>query len=133
MNRRMPALFKADAAAYARRQAILQQLEELLKRRAASDGSRIWKCPGCRRLMRSDHDRLPRRGEAVCTQCDCAMKLQPTMQEPLQMSEYRVKMIIGGRNTYVTVSAYNAAEAAQLARAQYAGNSVRVLETSRVR
>jgi hypothetical protein len=49
------------------------------------------------------------------------------------MSEYRVKMIIEGRNTYVTVSAYNAAEAACLAKAQYAGNNVRVLETSRVR
>ena len=49
------------------------------------------------------------------------------------MSEFRVKMIVNDRSTYVTVSAYNAAEAAQLARAQYAGNSVRVLETSRIR
>ena len=49
------------------------------------------------------------------------------------MSEYRVKMIVGGRSTYVTVSAYNAADAARLARALYAGNNVRVLETSRIR
>ena len=49
------------------------------------------------------------------------------------MSEYRVKMIVNGQSTSITISAYNAAEAARLARAQYAGNSVRVLETSRVR
>ena len=49
------------------------------------------------------------------------------------MSEYRVKMIVEGRSTYVTVSAYNAAEAACLAKAQYVGNRVRVLETSRIR
>jgi hypothetical protein len=49
------------------------------------------------------------------------------------MSEYRVKMIVEGRSTNVTISAYNAGEAARLARAQYAGNNVRVLETSRVR
>jgi len=50
------------------------------------------------------------------------------------MSEYRVKMIVGGRiSTSVTVQAYDAASAARLARAMYAGNNVRVLETSRVR
>lgn len=49
------------------------------------------------------------------------------------MSQYRVKMIINDRSTYVIVSAYNASDAARLARAQYAGNNVRVLETSRVR
>jgi hypothetical protein len=49
------------------------------------------------------------------------------------MSEYRVKMIVEGRSTCVTVSAYSAGDAARLARAQYAGNNVRVLETSRVR
>jgi hypothetical protein len=49
------------------------------------------------------------------------------------MSEYRVKMIVGGRNTCITVSAYDAVSAARLARAMYAGNNVRVLETSRVR
>jgi hypothetical protein len=49
------------------------------------------------------------------------------------MSEYRVKMIVNDRSTYVTVSAYHAADAAHLARALYAGNNVRVLETSRVR
>lgn len=49
------------------------------------------------------------------------------------MSEYRVKMIVEGRSTCLTISAYDAASAARLARAMYAGNSVRVLETSRVR
>ena len=49
------------------------------------------------------------------------------------MSQYRVKMIIEGRNTYVVVSAYTSAEAACLARAQFVGNNVRVLETSRIR
>jgi hypothetical protein len=49
------------------------------------------------------------------------------------MSEYRVKMIVNGQSTSVTISAYNAGEAARLARAQYAGNNVRVLETSRIR
>ena len=49
------------------------------------------------------------------------------------MSEYRVKMIVNGQSTSITISAYNAGEAARLARAQYAGNNVRVLETSRVR
>ena len=37
------------------------------------------------------------------------------------MSQYRVKMIIEGRSTYVVVSAYSAAEAASLARAQVCG------------
>ena len=49
------------------------------------------------------------------------------------MSEYRVKMIVNGQSTSITISAYNAGEAARLARAQYAGNNVRVLDTSRVR
>ena len=49
------------------------------------------------------------------------------------MSQYRVKMIVNNHLTYVVVSAYNAGDAARLARAQYAGNNVRVLETSRVR
>ena len=49
------------------------------------------------------------------------------------MSEYRVKMIVNGQSTSATISAYNAGEAARLARAQYAGNNVRVLETSRIR
>ena len=78
MQRKMKAPFKADAATYARRQAILRQLEELLKRRAANDGSHVWKCPTCRRVMRSDQGRLPLRGEAVCTQCHRNMELQPT-------------------------------------------------------
>ena len=78
MNR-MNALFKTDAAAYARRQIILHQLEALLRQRAATDGSRIGKCPGCRRVMRSDRDHLPRRGETVCVQCHRDMELQPVM------------------------------------------------------
>ena len=49
------------------------------------------------------------------------------------MSQYRVKMIVNDRSTYVIVLAYNAGEAARLARAQFAGNNVRVLETGRVR
>ena len=49
------------------------------------------------------------------------------------MSQYRVKMIVNGQSTSITISAYNAGEAARLARAQYAGNNVRILETSRVR
>ena len=49
------------------------------------------------------------------------------------MCQFRVKMIVEGRSTYVVIMAYNAGEAASLARAQYAGNSVRVLETSRIR
>ena len=81
MYRTMTASFKADPAAHARRQAILRQLEELLKRKAAIDGSRIWKCPECRRLMKSDRDHLQRRGETVCSQCHRNMELQPVMQE----------------------------------------------------
>ena len=49
------------------------------------------------------------------------------------MSEYRVKMIVNDHSTCIIVSAYNAADAVRLARAQFAGNNVRVLETSRVR
>ena len=78
MNRRMKIAFVADAAALSRRQAILRQLEKLLKQRAAMDGSRIWKCPKCQRVMRSDRDHQPRRGETVCSQCQRQMELQPT-------------------------------------------------------
>jgi hypothetical protein len=49
------------------------------------------------------------------------------------MSEFRVKMIVNGQSTSVTVSACNAGEAARLARALYAGSSIRVLETNRAR
>ena len=49
------------------------------------------------------------------------------------MCEYRVKMIVNDHSTCITVSAYDAASAARLARAMYAGNNVRVLETSRIR
>ena len=66
MYRRMQATFRADTAVLARRQAILRQLEGLLMQRAVIDGSRIWKCPECQRVTRSDRDRLPRGGETVC-------------------------------------------------------------------
>ena len=79
MMRRMQATFRSDAAALARRQAILRQLEGLLRQRAAVDGSKIWKCPKCQRVMRSDRDHQPCQGETVCTQCHRHMKLQPTM------------------------------------------------------
>jgi len=49
------------------------------------------------------------------------------------MSQYRVKMIIDGRSTSIIISAYNAGDAAKLARAMYAGNNIRVLETNRIR
>jgi hypothetical protein len=75
----MKAMSVADVAALARRQAIMRQLEKLMKQRAVIDGSRIWKCPECRRVMRSNHDHLPRRGETVCTQCQRNMELQPVM------------------------------------------------------
>ena len=67
MDGGMRTTFTADAAALARRQSILLQLEGLLRQRATIDGSKIWRCPKCRRVMRSDKDRLPRRGETVCT------------------------------------------------------------------
>ena len=51
----------------------------------------------------------------------------------MAQSEYIVKMIVEGRNTQTRISAHDAGQAAQLARAQYAGNSVRVLETNRVK
>ena len=75
MIRRMTASFVADPAAYARRQAILRQLEALLRQRAAIDGSQIWKCPECRRVTRSDRDQLPRHVESVCTHCHRDMQL----------------------------------------------------------
>jgi hypothetical protein len=49
------------------------------------------------------------------------------------MPQYRVKMIVNDRSTYVVVSAYSAGDAARLARAQFTDNNVRVLETSRIR
>jgi hypothetical protein len=79
MYRRMQTTAKSDPAALARRQAILRQLEKLMRQRAAIDGSRIWKCSKCQRVMRSDHDHQPRRGETVCSQCHKNMELQPTM------------------------------------------------------
>ena len=77
MIRRMKATSVADAAALARRQAILRQLEKLIRQRAVIDGSRIWKCPECRHVMRSDHDRQPHRGKTVCLRCHRNMELQP--------------------------------------------------------
>ena len=79
MFRKMQRMAKSDVAALARRQAILRQLEKLIQQRAAIDGSRIWKCPKCQRVMRSDRDRQPLRGETVCTHCHRNMELQPVM------------------------------------------------------
>ena len=78
MYREMQRTAKPDVAALARRQAILRQLEKLMRQRAAIDGSWIWKCPACRRVMRSNQDRMLRRDETVCIQCDRKMELQPT-------------------------------------------------------
>ena len=39
------------------------------------------------------------------------------------MSEFRVKMIVNDRSTFVIVSAYNAADAARLTRAQFAATT----------
>jgi len=49
------------------------------------------------------------------------------------MTEFVVKMIVEGKNTQQRISAYDAASAARLARDMYAGKSVRVLETSKVK
>ena len=49
------------------------------------------------------------------------------------MSEFRVKMIVEGRSTQTQIFANDASAAARLAREQYKGCNVRVLETSRVR
>lgn len=79
MYRRMQTTAKSDVAALARRQAILRQLEKLMKQRAAIDGSQIWKCPICQHVMRSERNQQPRRGETVCSQCHRDMQLQPVM------------------------------------------------------
>jgi hypothetical protein len=49
------------------------------------------------------------------------------------MSEYKVKMIIEGRSAQTRIFANDAGAAARLAREQYKGCNVRVLETSRIR
>jgi hypothetical protein len=49
------------------------------------------------------------------------------------MTEFVVKMIVEGRNTQTTVSANDSSAAAAIARAQYSGSSVRVIETTKVR
>lgn len=79
MYRRVQTTAKSDLATIARRQAILRQLEKLMKQKADVDGSQIWKCPKCQRVMRSNHDHQPRRGETVCSQCQRNMELQPVM------------------------------------------------------
>jgi hypothetical protein len=81
MIRRMKPTSVVDVAALARRQAIMRQLEKLIRQRAVIDGSRIWMCPKCQRVMRSDHDHQPYRGETVCSQCHRNMELQPVMKE----------------------------------------------------
>ena len=78
MMRRMQTKAKLDVAVLARRQAILCRLEGLLRQRAAVDGSKIWKCPVCRCVMRGDQGQVPRRGEMVCSHCHRNMELQPT-------------------------------------------------------
>lgn len=47
--------------------------------------------------------------------------------------EFIVKLIVEGRNTQTRVSACDAAAAARLAQQQYSGNSVRVIETQRIK
>ena len=79
MYRRMQTKAKPDVAALARRQTILRQLEKLMRQRAAIDGSQIWRCPKCQRVMRSDRDHQPRHGETDCSQCHRSMELQPVM------------------------------------------------------
>ena len=79
MFRTMQRTAKSDVAALARRQAILRQLEKLMRQRAAIDGSQIWKCPKCQRVMRSDCDHQPRSDETVCSHCQRQMELQPVM------------------------------------------------------
>jgi hypothetical protein len=48
------------------------------------------------------------------------------------MNKYEVRLIVEGRSTTVTITASSAGQAASLAKAQYAGSNVRVLETNRV-
>jgi hypothetical protein len=49
------------------------------------------------------------------------------------MTEYVVKLIVEGRNTQTRISANDAGAAAHLAREQYKGCDVRVLETNRAK
>ena len=51
----------------------------------------------------------------------------------MAQQEYVVKLIVEGRNTQTRVFANDAGAAARLARELYSGNSVRVLETSKVK
>jgi hypothetical protein len=50
-----------------------------------------------------------------------------------QQPEFTVKLIVNGRSTSDRISANDAGAAARLAREKYAGSSVRVLETNKVK
>ena len=125
MNRGMRATFAADAAAFARRQTILQQLEALLRQRATIDGSQIWKCPECRRVVRSDQGRSPRRGEAVCTHAIGTWNFNPRCRSPRCT---RTKSIFPSTIYYSTVQikAASAGAAGNLLRAQFHGCTVNI-------
>ena len=47
--------------------------------------------------------------------------------------QFVVKLIVEGRNTQTTVSANDSSAAASIAKAQFAGSDVRVIETSKVK
>ena len=49
------------------------------------------------------------------------------------MTEYVVKMIVEGRSTQTRIMANDAGAAARLAREQYKGCDVRILETNKVK
>jgi hypothetical protein len=51
----------------------------------------------------------------------------------MAQQEYVVKMIVEGRNTQTRIFANDAGAAAKLAREQYNGSDVRVLETNKIR
>lgn len=51
----------------------------------------------------------------------------------MPQQEFVVKMIVEGRSTQERVFANDAGAAARLAREKYAGSSVRILETNKVR
>jgi len=47
------------------------------------------------------------------------------------VNTYEVRLIVEGRSTSTIITANSAGQAASLAKAQYAGSNVRVLETNR--
>ena len=49
------------------------------------------------------------------------------------MTEYVVKMIVEGRSTQTRITANDAGAAARIARDQYKGCNVRILETNKVK